>query len=165
MHQDICWPSNKQELYALLEKQLASLVEGCPPISALSNAAALLWDALDDINWAGFYLLKADALHLGPFQGKAACTYIPVGRGVCGTAAQTRQIQLVKDVHQFPGHIACDSASNSEIVLPLVQDDVLIGVMDIDAPIFSHFDETDADGLNLLCNILIHNVDWTNGLL
>lgn len=165
MHQDICWPSNKQELYALLEKQLASLVEGCPPISALSNAAALLWDALDDINWAGFYLLKADALHLGPFQGKTACTYIPVGRGVCGTAAQTLQIQLVKDVHQFTGHIACDSASNSEIVLPLVKDDVLIGVMDIDAPIFSRFDEADADGLNRLCNILIHNVNWTNGLL
>lgn len=165
MHQEICWPSNRQELYALLEKQLASLVEGCPPISALSNAAALLWDAFDDINWAGFYLLKANALHLGPFQGKTACTYIPVGHGVCGTAAHTRQIQVVKDVHQFPGHIACDSASNSEIVLPLIKDDVLIGVMDIDAPIFSRFDEIDAEGLNRLCDILVHNIDWSNGLL
>lgn len=165
MHQEIRWPTDKHELYALLEKQLISLVEDCPPVSALSNAAALLWEALDDINWAGFYLLKEDALHLGPFQGKTACTYIPVGRGVCGTAAQTRQIQQVKDVHQFPGHIACDSASNSEIVLPLIKDGNLLGVMDIDAPVFSRFDETDAEGLSLLCDILIHNVNWTNGLL
>lgn len=165
MHQEIRWPTDKHELYALLEKQLISLVEDCPPVSALSNAAALLWEALDDINWAGFYLLKEDALHLGPFQGKTACTYIPVGRGVCGTAAQTRQIQLVKDVHQFPGHIACDSASNSEIVLPLIKNGNLLGVMDIDAPVFSRFDETDAEGLSHLCDILIHNVNWTNGLL
>lgn len=165
MHQEICWPTDKHELYALLEKQLTSLVADCPPVSALSNAAALLWEALDDINWAGFYLIKEDALHLGPFQGKTACTYIPVGRGVCGTAAKTRQIQLVKDVHQFPGHIACDSASNSEIVLPLIKDGDLLGVMDIDSPVFSRFDETDAEGLNRLCDILIHNVNWTNGLL
>lgn len=165
MHQEICWPTDKRELYTFLEKQLTSLVEGCPPVSALANAAALLWEALDDINWAGFYLLKEDALHLGPFQGKTACTYIPLGRGVCGTAAQTRQIQLVKDVHQFPGHIACDSASNSEIVLPLIKDNVLHGVMDIDAPIFSRFDENDAEGLRRLCDILIYNVNWTNGLL
>ena len=137
----------------------------CPPVSALSNAAALLWDALVDINWAGFYLLKEDMLHLGPFQGKTACTLIPVGRGVCGTAAATRQIQLVTDVHQFPGHIACDSASNSEIVLPLIKDNTLLGVMDIDAPIFARFGEEDAQGLARLCDILVNQVDWTNGLL
>lgn len=165
MHQDVSWPSDKHECYALLEKQLASLVEDCPPISALSNAAALLWDALIDINWAGFYLLKGNALHLGPFQGKTACTFIPLGRGVCGTAAATRQIQLVEDVHRFPGHIACDSASNSEIVLPLIRDGILLGVMDIDSPLFSRFDEADASGLEKLCSILTEQVDWSNGLL
>lgn len=165
MHQDVLWPEDKQELYTLLSKQLAALVEDCPPVSALSNTAALLWDALKDINWAGFYLLKGDTLYLGPFQGKTACTVIAVGRGVCGTAAATKQIQLVKDVHQFPGHIACDSASNSEIVLPLIKDGSLFGVMDIDAPIFSRFDEEDAAGLNALCSILMEQVDWSNGLL
>lgn len=165
MHQDVIWPSEKNELYALLEKQLSALVEECPPISALSNAAALLWDALTDINWAGFYLLKGNALHLGPFQGKTACTFIPLGRGVCGTAAATCQVQLVRDVHQFPGHIACDSASNSEIVLPLVKDGLLLGVMDIDSPIFNRFDAADAEGLNRLCSILTTQVDWSNGLL
>ena len=161
MHQDINWPTDKAELYALLSKQLSSLVEGCPPVSALANAAALLWDALDDVNWAGFYLLKGDTLYLGPFQGKTACTMIPLGRGVCGTAAAQKQIQLVRDVHQFPGHIACDSASNSEIVLPLIKDGALLGVMDIDAPVFSRFDDDDAEGLNCLCAILTQ-LDWTS---
>lgn len=165
MHQDVLWPENKQELYAVLAKQLEALVEDCPPVSALSNAAALLWEALKDINWAGFYLLKGETLHLGPFQGKTACTLIPVGRGVCGTAAASRQIQLVKDVHQFPGHIACDSASNSEIVLPLMKDGILLGVMDIDAPVFSRFDEEDSAGLNTLCRILTERVNWSKGLL
>lgn len=165
MHQEILWPQERNELYDLLERQITALVEDCPPVSALANAAALLWEALDDINWAGFYLLKEDALHLGPFQGKSACTLIPVGRGVCGTAAATRQIQLVPDVHQFPGHIACDSASNSEIVLPLIKDEVLLGVLDIDAPIFSRFNEEDAAGLSRICRVLTENVDWSNGLL
>ncbi|MBQ8555167.1 MAG: GAF domain-containing protein [Clostridia bacterium] len=165
MHQSICWPSDKAELYPLLSRQLAALIEDCPPVSALSNAAALLWEALPDINWAGFYLLKGQTLHLGPFQGKTACTLIPVGRGVCGTAAASREIQLVKDVHQFPGHIACDSASNSEIVLPLIKDGVLLGVMDIDAPILGRFDEADASGLNALCTLLMDQVDWSEGLL
>ncbi len=162
MHQEVQWPADRDELYELLEKQLISLIEGCPPISALSNAAALLWEALDNINWAGFYLLKEEVLYLGPFQGKTACTSIPPGRGVCGTAAVERKIQLVKDVHQFPGHIACDSASNSEIVLPLIKDGVLLGVMDIDSPIFSRFDEKDAEGLNRLCQILTKNLDWSS---
>ena len=165
MHQETIWPTEKAALYRLMASQLEALVADCPPVSALSNAAALLWDALVDINWAGFYLLKEDMLHLGPFQGKTACTLILVGRGVCGTAVATRQIQLVKDVHQFPGHIACDSASNSEIVLPLIKDNTLLGVMDIDAPIFARFDEEDAQGLARLCDILVNQVDWTNGLL
>lgn len=162
MHPETNWPTDKQSLYDLMAKQLTALVEGCPPISALSNAAALLWEALEEINWAGFYLLKGDTLYLGPFQGKTACTVIPVGRGVCGTAAATREIQLVKDVHQFPGHIACDSASNSEIVLPLIKDGALLGVMDIDAPIFNRFEQCDADGLNGLCTILTDLVDWSS---
>lgn len=162
MHQEVQWPADRNELYELLERQLISLIEGCPPISALSNAAALLWEALDNINWAGFYLLKEEVLYLGPFQGKTACTLIPIGRGVCGTAAVERKIQLVKDVHQFPGHIACDSASNSEIVLPLIKDGVLLGVMDIDSPIFSRFDEKDAEGLNRLCQILTKSLDWSS---
>ncbi len=165
MHQEIQWPRDPRELYPLLSQQLSALIEGCPPVSALSNAAALLWDALDNINWAGFYLLKEDMLYLGPFQGKTACTIIPVGRGVCGAAALTKQVQLVPDVHLFPGHIVCDSASNSEIVLPLILDGVLLGVMDIDAPINGRFTEADAAGLQELCRTLTHHIDWSNGLL
>lgn len=165
MHQEILWPTDKQALYVLLEQQLNALVEGCPPVSALANAAALLWDAMHDINWAGFYLLKEDMLHLGPFQGKTACTMISLGRGVCGTAAAARATQLVPDVHQFPGHIACDSASNSEIVIPLIKDDTLLGVLDIDSPILARFDAEDAKGLEKLCTVLVNDVDWSNGLL
>ena len=165
MHQEILWPTDKQELYALLEQQLTALVDAYPPVSALANAAALLWDAMHDINWAGFYLLKDDVLHLGPFQGKTACTLISLGRGVCGTAAAARTTQLVPDVHQFPGHIACDSASNSEIVIPLIKDDTLLGVLDIDSPILSRFDAEDAEGLEKLCTVLMNDVDWSNGLL
>lgn len=165
MYQETQWPADKQALYPLLEKQLTALVEGCPPVSALANAAALLWEALSNINWAGFYLIKGDTLHLGPFQGKTACTLIPLGRGVCGAAAATREIQLVKDVHQFPGHIACDSASNSEIVLPLICNGELLGVMDIDSPVFSRFDDIDAAGLKALCEVLANQVDWADGLL
>jgi GAF domain-containing protein len=159
------WPDNRRDLYTLLEKQMIALVEDCPPVSALSNAAALLWESLADINWVGFYLLKGGMLYLGPFQGKTACTLIPLGRGVCGTAAAERTIQLVPDVHQFPGHIACDSASNSEIVLPLIKHGSLLGVMDIDSPQLARFDKVDAKGLNTLCDILTENIDWTNGLL
>ena len=165
MHKDTLWPTEKATLYPLLEKQLLALVEDCPPVSALANASSLLWEALTEINWVGFYLRKGEMLHLGPFQGKTACTLIPIGRGVCGTSAATREIQLVKDVHQFTGHIACDSASNSEIVLPLIKDGILLGVMDIDSPVFSRFDEDDALGLQALCQVLIKHVDWSNGLL
>ena len=165
MHQETNWPTDKQALYDLMAKQLTALVEGCPPISALSNAAALLWEALEEINWAGFYLLKGDTLYLGPFQGKTACTVIPMGRGVCGTAAATREIQLVKDVHQFPGHIACDSASNSEIVVPMMKDGKLLGVLDIDSPVKGRFDAEDAAGLQLLVDTLLSCTDWHDGVL
>lgn len=165
MHQTITWPADKAELYPLLARQLSALVDGCPPVSALANAAGLLWEALPDINWAGFYLLKGNMLHLGPFQGKTACVMIPVGRGVCGTAAAAREIQLVPDVELFPGHIACDSASRSEIVVPLVHDGMILGVLDIDAPIVSRFDAEDAAGLLEFARILTEQVEWSAGLL
>lgn len=165
-HSIASWPDAKADLYSLLTRQAASLVEGCSlPLPALANVAALLWEALPNINWAGFYLAKGETLYLGPFQGKTACTVIPFSRGVCGAAASTRQIQLVTDVHQFPGHIACDSASMSEIVLPLIVDDVLVGVMDIDSPALCRFDQLDADGLAQVCQVLTEAVDWGHGLL
>ncbi|MGN0779762.1 MAG: GAF domain-containing protein [Aristaeellaceae bacterium] len=166
MHEKMTYPADAQAMYALLSRQLEALTEGCPlPLPALSNCAALLWEALPDINWAGFYLLKGDTLFLGPFQGKVACTVIPVGRGVCGTAAQTRMLQLVPDVHAFPGHIACDSASNAEIVIPLTDGERLLGVMDIDSPVWSRFTQVDAEGLSCLCRILTEKVSWKEGLL
>ena len=153
-------------MYKLMCAQMESLLEGCAlPLPALSNCAAFLWHNLDHINWAGFYLLKNDTLYLGPFQGKVACTTIPMGKGVCGTAASSHAIQLVPDVHQFPGHIACDGASNSEIVLPLIVDDRLVGVMDIDSPDFDRFSQADADGLAALCRVLCEKVCWDDGLL
>lgn len=153
-------------MYRLMCQQMLSLLEGCSlPLPALSNCAALLWEHLDRINWAGFYLAKGETLYLGPFQGKVACTVIPFARGVCGAAATSRKIQLVQDVHQFPEHIACDSASNSEIVLPLVVDGRLLGVMDIDSPELARFSEDDAQGLAELCSILVNHVNWEDGLL
>ena len=165
MHQHIDWPQDKAALYTLLARQLTALVEGCPPVSAMANAASLLREALPEINWAGFYLQKEDILYLGPFQGKTACVMIPMGRGVCGTAAAKRELQLVPDVELFPGHIACDSASRSEIVVPLIAEGRLLGVMDIDAPIPARFDAEDALGLSALADILTSRVDWFNGLL
>ena len=134
--------------YKVLCKQLAALTQGVPhTIANLANASALLWLALSDINWAGFYLLQEDTLVLGPFQGKPACIEIPIGKGVCGTAAATQTTQLVPDVHQFPGHIACDSASNSEIVVPIYKNGSLFGVLDIDSPLFGRFSADDQTGL------------------
>ena len=156
-----CYPTNKKELYALLAEQLTSLTDGeSHAIPNLANCAALLFYALKDINWAGFYLTQTDEttgkeyLLLGPFQGKTACIRIPSGRGVCGTALSTGEIQLVEDVHEFPGHIACDSASNSEIVLPIRQDEKIVGVLDIDSPNVARFDEEDKEGLQNLVYIL-----------
>ena len=134
--------------YAALNAQLAALTEGIPhPISNLANAAALLWHNLPDLNWAGFYLLEGKKLVLGPFQGKTACIEIPLGRGVCGTAAAEDRTLVVEDVHAFQGHIACDSASNSEIVVPLRKGDRVVGVLDVDSPSFCRFTEEDRRGL------------------
>ena len=125
-------------------KQLESLTEDCPyPISNLANTAALLWQVLPEINWVGFYALREDRLILGPFQGKPACTEIQVGSGVCGTAVQENAVQRVADVHAFPGHIACDSASNSEIVLPVYAGEKIWGVLDIDSPVPGRFTRED----------------------
>ena len=136
--------------YTALSAQLAALTDGIPyEIANLSNASALLWDAMPDINWAGFYKMVDGALVLYPFQGKPACIRIPVGRGVCGTAVKEDAIQLVYDVHQFPGHIACDCASNSEIVLPIHVKDEIWGVLDIDSPSIGRFTEEDKAGLQL----------------
>ena len=123
-------------------------------ITILSNAAALLWDSLEDINWAGFYLVHGGRLELGPFQGKPACTVIEIGKGVCGTAVAEDRTQLVKNVHEFPGHIACDSASNSEIVVPVHAGGKIYGVLDIDSPILARFDEEDKAGLEAFVRIL-----------
>ncbi|HVQ38634.1 MAG TPA: GAF domain-containing protein, partial [Pyrinomonadaceae bacterium] len=119
------------------------------------NFSSLLYHSLPDLNWVGFYLLKEGELVLGPFQGKPACVRIALGKGVCGTAAQQRQTILVDNVHEFPGHIACDSESNSEIVVPLIKDQQLIGVLDLDSPLVRRFDDADANGLNALVSVFV----------
>ena len=146
---------NHQLQQADLLQGLSSLIEGIPyPISNLSNAAALLWQYLTDINWAGFYLMKDGMLILGPFQGKPACIQIPVGKGVCGTAVAQNAVQLVPDVHLFPGHIACDSASQSEIVIPMYKNGEIYGVLDIDSPIKNRFSKEDQILLEAFVRIL-----------
>ena len=141
--------------YELLCSQLSALTDGIPyEVANLSNASAMLWEALPEINWAGFYKMMDGMLVLYPFQGKPACIRIPVGRGVCGTAVAEDKTQLVPDVHQFPGHIACDSASNSEIVVPIHVNGEIWGVLDIDSPIFNRFDETDREGLEQFVKVL-----------
>ncbi len=140
--------------YELLLAQAEALTEGVPhPVANLANLSALLYETLEGINWAGFYLAEGDALVLGPFQGRPACVTIPWGRGVCGTAAARNETQLVPDVHAFPGHIACDSASRSEIVVPLRKNGKVIGVLDIDSPLRSRFTEDDKAGLERLAKI------------
>lgn len=141
--------------YELLAAQLSALTEDVPyEIANLSNASALLWAYLPNINWAGFYKMEDGALVLYPFQGKPACIRIPVGRGVCGTAVAEDAVQLVYDVHQFPGHIACDSASNSEIVLPIHVNGKIWGVLDIDSPFVGRFTEYDLEGLSKFVAVL-----------
>ena len=141
--------------YKLMNSQLRSISEGVEwDITILSNAAALLWDSLEDINWAGFYLVRGGRLELGPFQGKTACTVIEFGKGVCGTAVAEDRTQLVMDVHEFPGHIACDSASNSEIVVPIHVGGAICGVLDIDSPLIGRFTEEDRAGLEEFVRIL-----------
>ena len=141
--------------YKALNSQLKALTEGIPyRIANLANASALLWQHLDTINWAGFYMMEEGALVLGPFQGKTACIRIPVGKGVCGTAVAQDKTQLVYDVHQFPGHIACDCASNSEIVVPIHVRGEIWGVLDIDSPTVGRFTEEDRTGLEQFAKVL-----------
>ena len=152
--------ATKAELYTSLAAQLRSLLaEERDSVANMANFAALLFHSLPDLNWSGFYLLKGKQLVLGPFQGKPACIRIPLGEGVCGTAAARRETILVANVHESPGHIACDSASNSEIVVPLVNDDTLVGVLDLDSPSFGRFDDDDAKGLNELVEIFVEATD------
>ena len=145
--------------YTLLCSQLRALTEGVPHFVAnLANASALLWHSMEDLNWAGFYLMEGGQLVLGPFQGKTACIEIPVGKGVCGTAVARKATQLVPDVHQFPGHIACDCASNSEIVVPIRKNGEVIGVLDIDSPEKNRFTEEDKTGLEAFVEILEQSI-------
>ena len=160
-HELAMYPDDKQEMYALLLKQLRALMEGEESLLPhLCNAAALIYSALKDINWAGFYLLQGDSLLLGPFQGKPACIRIPLGNGVCGTAAGEDRAVIVDDVHLFPGHIACDSASNSEIVIPIHAGGRVAGVLDIDSPLLSRFDERDREGLKKMTELLASKGRW-----
>lgn len=154
-HNYVNYPTEKAALYPLICQQLQALAEGVPHLIAnLANASALLNEALTDINWVGFYLRQGETLVLGPFQGKTACIEIPNGRGVCGAALERDEVMLVPDVHAFPGHIACDSASNSEIVVPLHKDGRVIAVLDIDSPTTGRFTEADAAGLTQVGKIL-----------
>lgn len=154
-HNYVNYPSEKAALYPLICQQIAALTDGVPHLIAnLANASAVLSEALSDINWVGFYLVEEGKLVLGPFQGKSACIEIPSGRGVCGTALAQNKTQLVYDVHQFPGHIACDSASNSEIVIPLRKGGQVVAVLDIDSPSIGRFDEADRDGLEQVAKII-----------
>jgi L-methionine (R)-S-oxide reductase len=146
----------KPELYAELVSQARALLAGEPDrIAKAANFAALVFHGVPDLNWAGFYFYDGAELVVGPFQGKPACVRIAIGKGVCGTAAATRKSQLVPDVHAFAGHIACDSASNSEIVVPLIENDVLIGVWDVDSPTINRFDAGDLQGMEALAKVFI----------
>ncbi len=141
--------------YTLLKEQLRALIGNVPYETAnFANASALIWQSLADINWAGFYLMRDGALVLGPFQGKPACIRIAVGRGVCGTAVAEDKTQLVPDVHAFPGHIACDCASNSEIVVPIHRNGAVYGVLDIDSPLLNRFSKEDQAGLEALVQVI-----------
>jgi len=146
----------KSKLYAGLVLQLRSLLNGeYDFIANAANFSALVYNSLPDVNWAGFYLLHEDQLILGPFQGKPACVRIPLGKGVCGFAAKQCETVIVPNVHEFPGHIACDGASNAEIVIPLFDGERVLGVFDVDSPTLKRFDDQDAEGLNELVTILV----------
>jgi GAF domain-containing protein len=146
---------SKSELYRDLSAALDALTaDEADGIANMANAAALIWQYLPDLNWAGFYRMVDGELVLGPFQGKAACIRIAIGKGVCGTAAATRETQRVDDVHAFPGHIACDAASRSELVVPLVRDGAVLGVLDLDSPVPARFDAEDAAGCEALAAML-----------
>lgn len=145
--------------YEVLNEQLAALTEGVPHrVANLANASALLFESLEDVNWAGFYFVEGGRLVLGPFQGRPACIEIPMGQGVCGTAAAEDRPLVVENVHEFAGHIACDSASNSEIVIPLHGEGGVVGVLDIDSPVFSRFTQEDCAGLEAFAKILERSI-------
>jgi len=147
--------ADKPALYRDLAQALEALIgDETDAVANMANAAGLIWESLPDVNWVGFYRNVGGELVLGPFQGRPACIRIPFGTGVCGVAAETREVQLVEDVHAFAGHIACDSASNSEIVLPLIRDGELLGVLDIDSPKHARFDKEDEAGLRPIAEFL-----------
>lgn len=154
----VSYPDDKSARYALMIDQISALIDGIDhPISNLANTAALLWQGMPDINWCGFYLIDKGTLMLGPFCGLPACIQIPLGRGVCGAAAAKDEVQRVYNVHDFPGHIACDSASNSEIVIPIHFSGKVIGVLDIDSPLTGRFDEMDeAQLLRIVAMLELH---------
>lgn len=159
MFGNITYNGTLTEQYNQLSKQLDALLEGENNLIAnLSNASALLNTFLKEINWVGFYLMNEGELVLGPFQGLPACVRIPVGRGVCGTTVAKEQTMVVDDVHAFPGHIACDAASKSEIVIPLIKDGVVLGVLDIDSPIEARFTSEDKDGLEKFVDVLLKHI-------
>lgn len=154
----------KDAAYAELARDLTALLAGESDLIAnAANTAALIFDALPDINWAGFYFLRGDELVVGPFQGKPACVRIPIGRGVCGAAAAQRKPIVVSDVHAFPGHIACDSASRSEIVIPIMASDSVLGVLDIDSPSLERFDDADLRGLMRLVEVFSSGTRLSSG--
>jgi L-methionine (R)-S-oxide reductase len=156
MFQPIAPSGTLQDQYELLRSQMNGLIEANVPITTnLANFVALLGFSLPEINWVGVYLTEGDTLYLGPFQGLPACTTIAIGKGVCGTAAATRVTMNVKDVHQFDGHIACDSASNSELVIPLIKEGQLIGVLDIDSPVFDRFQPLDQQYLEEITQAML----------
>ena len=153
-------PTGKQQLYAEMAEQLAALLDGVQyPIANAANVAALIFHRLPDLNWAGFYFAEGEReLVLGPFQGKPACVRIPWGEGVCGTAAAQREVIVVADVHEFPGHIACDPDSRSELVVPLIEGERVLGVLDLDSPVLGRFDEEDCAGVERLVAVFLDSL-------
>jgi GAF domain-containing protein len=150
---------SKAELYRELERAIEAVTEGeADAIANMANGAALIWQFVPDLNWAGFYRMIDNELVLGPFQGRAACIRIPLGKGVCGTAAATRRIQRVDDVHSFPGHIACDAASASELVVPLIREGRMLGVLDLDSPVVARFDAGDEAGFERIAELLAQRI-------
>ena len=153
------YSGTRLEQYSMLSKQLDALLTGeRNRIANLSNASSLLNQFLERVNWVGFYLMEDGELVLGPFQGLPACVRIPVGKGVCGTAVSEKKTMLITDVHEFPGHIACDAASRSEVVIPLVKNGEVVGVLDIDSPELSRFNEEDQEGLELFTEVLLKHI-------
>ncbi|MCE2755872.1 MAG: GAF domain-containing protein [Ignavibacteriae bacterium] len=157
-----CHSLDKPMFYIDLAQSLRNLLgEERDPIANMANMASLLYFSLPSINWSGFYLFDSQELVLGPFHGKPACVRIQMGKGVCGTSAIKRETLMIENVHEFPGHIACDADSKSEIVIPMIKDDIIIGVLDIDSPNFARFDEDDKNGLQQLLEILQFSTDFT----